>query len=286
LKNWNWGVVISVSLAIAVVTIPIAFERSPGMKARWMLAQAANAADMGTGDAQKLLDEAALHLEDPESDSDYWHVRMKIALKKGNDQILEVLTATKRKQFFESLAYVALLQLNERRDFQTAVYVCTKILENRAPGDITSDDWNQIAYFRSLCNEDLEKGLAEINLALKKRPLDYQYLDTRAWVLYGMGLLPEALQDAEMAVTAVDRLLEDESSSLINSLYKYANGKAEPISEDGLLTAPEAGPLLWSAGVCHYHRAKILEGLGRTEQAEPDWQWLKQNKLPADDRLH
>lgn len=89
-----------------------------------------------------------------------------------------------------------------------------------------------------------------------------------------------------MAVTAVDRLLEDESSSLINSLYKFASGKAEPISEDGLLTAPEAGQLLWSAGVCHYHRAKILEGLGRSEQAEPDWQWLKQNKLPADDRLH
>ncbi len=38
--------------------------------------------------------------------------------------------------------------------------------------------------------------------------------------------------------------------------------------------------MLWSAGVIHYHRAKILDGLGEPS-IQADWDWLKKRKLPT-----
>jgi hypothetical protein len=39
---------------------------------------------------------------------------------------------------------------------------------------------------------------------------------------------------------------------------------------------------LWSLGVLHFHRAKILESLGRDKEAQQDWDWLTENQLPLD----
>jgi hypothetical protein len=52
-----------------------------------------------------------------------------------------------------------------------------------------------------------------------------------------------------------------------------------------VLTRREAGEILWGQGAVHYHRAKILEALGRTAEAEQEFQWLRDRKLPTDDRL-
>lgn len=52
------------------------------------------------------------------------------------------------------------------------------------------------------------------------------------------------------------------------------------------LTRSKAGSLLWSQGVMRYHRAMILEKLGRSQEAEADWKWIEENRLPPDDRLH
>ncbi|MDX1927391.1 MAG: hypothetical protein SFV81_12795 [Pirellulaceae bacterium] len=52
------------------------------------------------------------------------------------------------------------------------------------------------------------------------------------------------------------------------------------------LTRSKASSLLWSQGVMRYHRAMILEKLGRSQEAEADWQWIEEKRLPPDDRLH
>lgn len=290
--KWNWGVVISISCAIGVVVIPVLFERLPGMSARWTLAQAANAVDLGIGDVDSLLDEAKKHLPNPEAEVDYWHVKLKMALKKDSSQVIDLLNDAEKLNvyFFDSLAAVATTKFEEKGDFKSAAVVgmiqLTQHRKNKdLPRGVLAIDLNQIAYFRALSGEDLPTALEEINLALNMRPNEFSFLDTRAWVLYTMGLLPEALKDADAAVNGVDELIGASENSFWNSLFEMASGTPEPSSADGVLTRTEAGTLLWSAGVIHYHRAKILDGLGRTDQSKADWDWLKKRKLPTDDRL-
>ncbi len=55
---------------------------------------------------------------------------------------------------------------------------------------------------------------------------------------------------------------------------------------DTYLTSETADLSIWTRGVMRYHRAKILEKLGRSEEAKADWDWLKEQNLPPDDRLH
>lgn len=58
------------------------------------------------------------------------------------------------------------------------------------------------------------------------------------------------------------------------------------IKEKTYLTELTADPTIWTRGVIRYHRAKILEKLGRSEEARADWDYLESNHLPPDDRLH
>lgn len=288
----NWGVVISISCAIGVVVIPVLFERLPGMSARWTLAQAANAVDLGTGDPNSLLEQARKQLPNPEKDVDYWHVLLKMALKNDSNAVIELLHDAEKKNlsFFDSLAGIATTKFEEKSDFKSAALVAMIQLTHHrkikdVPRDLLAIDLNQIAYFRALAGEELNAALEEINIALTIRPKEYSFLDTRAWIRYGIGELPEALEDANAAVNGVDDLVNESENSFWNSLFELVSQDPEPTSEDGVLTRLEAGQLIWSAGVIHYHRAKILDGLGRTEQSKADWEWLKKRKLPTDDRL-
>jgi hypothetical protein len=52
------------------------------------------------------------------------------------------------------------------------------------------------------------------------------------------------------------------------------------------LTQYNVDKLTWSRGVLRYHRAMILEKLGRTDEANSDWKWIEEKRLPPDDRLH
>jgi tetratricopeptide (TPR) repeat protein len=67
-------------------------------------------------------------------------------------------------------------------------------------------------------------------------------------------------------------------------------GIAEPLPDSEphqpYLTPRLAKPTIWTLGVLRYHRAKILEKLGRSAEARADWDWLEKEHLPPDDRLH
>lgn len=290
MKSRNPGVVFIIICIVGLVSFPILLDRLPGTKARWKLAQAANAVDLDNGDAEKLLLDAGSHLANPLAESDYWHVRVKLASKRSGADVVEVLKEaqlhykTGTLGSFASVANVAIWDLNRARDYKAAMEASEILFASRKkpPNAI---ELNQLAYFRALSGEKLEQALKEINLALEVEKDDVHFLDTRAWVLYRLGLLPEALENADLAVKKIDRHLNEELSSFLSYLYLMFNGKPVPLAADGLLTQQEAGPLLWAAGVIHYHRGKILEGLGRTEQAQGDWEWLKSRQLPTDDRM-
>lgn len=287
LRNRNWGALISITLAISVVVLPILLERLPGLKARWALARAANAVDLGDGDAKKLLREAAKQFEEPKQQLDYWHVRLKMALREDNDSAIRVLyEAASVNENFRSLALNAFVELEKKRDFKNVVEALVLYYIKTSSKPLDSETLNLISYFRSLAKVDLEAALADIDMALTQTPGRWEYRDTRAWILFQLGRFPEALEEANTAVELSAAELKLSETGIWNQLIAWANGSPQPVAEDGLLSRQEASPLLWSAGVIRFHRGKILEAMGKAAEADQDWQWLAKRRLPADARLH
>jgi tetratricopeptide (TPR) repeat protein len=287
LKNRNWGAFLSITLAISLVVLPILLERLPGLRARWALARAANAVDLGDGDAKQLLRAASQQFSDPKQELDYWHVRLKMALKTDNDTAIRVLyEAAAVNENFRTLAINAFVELEKRRDFKNALEALVLYYIKTSSKKLDAEILNQLAYLRALAQVDLENALQDIDQALKNSPSRWEYRDTRAWILFQLGRLPEALEEANAAVKGSGAELKESETGILNQLMSRVNGIPQPVSKDGLLTREEAGPLLWSAGVIRYHRGKILEALGKAAEAEVDWLWLAERKLPADERLH
>jgi tetratricopeptide (TPR) repeat protein len=182
--------------------------------------------------------------------------------------------------------------------------------------DRNSNNLNQLAYIRSLAIVDLDEALKDINEAIEKIPPGITQLaeqsalrDTRAWVLYRMGKYDDAFLDADFAVRTTER--PSIWQRMANTLESLAASSSQDISkelgvEDKVVEAEtadslpdsngpvkseyleesEVEPAIWSVGVMRYHRAKILEKLGRSEDAQADWEWIKSHRLPPDDRLH
>ena len=78
--------------------------------------------------------------------------------------------------------------------------------------------------------------------------------------------------ESSTEATRLDNLLNQEATKH-GGAHRYA-------------TVAATDPLTWTRGVIHYHRAKILEKLGRSDEAKVDWDYLEQHNLPPDDRLH
>lgn len=162
---------------------------------------------------------------------------------------------------------------------------------------------NQLAYMRALGAFELERALKDIERSLENYPNNTAFRDTRAWVLFQMGRPQDALADAEFAV---ERAIKPSSEwmapilDLLNEAMESAEQteSSDESSEDTADTAEttaaqlqtplameEADPFVWQYGVMRYHRGKILEALGRTQEAEEDFSWLREHQLPINDSL-
>ncbi len=95
---------------------------------------------------------------------------------------------------------------------------------------------------------------------------------------------PDSKQIANSALTEAEQQAEIEADKHIKELLGL--DLTPRIKEKVYLTELTADPILWTRGVIRYHRAKILEKLGRSEEARADWDYLERNQLPPDDRLH
>ncbi len=269
---------------IAVVATPVVHDQFRDEVARWYLASAANRVATGL-DIQPQLKQAERWGDDLSSLRDYWWLRAEQALADSPDKLASVIeqaVARDKTNVDIGIKFARRLSNNSLFHEATAVLEATCIDELRQQPGIL----NELAYYRSLSARELDRALKDINQALQDEPDAAELRDTRGWVLFQMGKPHEAIDDADYAVKAFDGL--GPSGMVEETLFwleQRLAGPPEPRAADDVLSRREAGELLWGRGAVHYHRAKILEALGREEEAQAEFNWLRERKLPTDERV-
>ncbi len=176
---------------------------------------------------------------------------------------------------------------------------------------------NLLAYNRALAGVELDKALKDINFALDHYPNMYHFLDTRAWIYYRLNQFDKALEDANASLESLERYKVEEPGfweSVERAVFNWvastsstsgsatqdgsgansttggsvAEGSTEATDtvnkESTPVSAVEQGILNVEA-VLRSHRAMILEALGKTDDAQVDWDWLSERDFPTDGSL-
>jgi tetratricopeptide (TPR) repeat protein len=110
---------------------------------------------------------------------------------------------------------------------------------------------NGLAYARAVGNIELDEGLKDVNKALAADPKSESILDTRGFLLYRLGKHEEALADLNAAVKGVE------------DVKRKRFGDVQMNSAEYLAIAK-------NVAVIRYHRALVLEKLGRHAEAKAD----------------
>lgn len=122
---------------------------------------------------------------------------------------------------------------------------------------------NGLAYARAVGKLDLDDALKNVNAALELEPKSPSILDTRGYLLHLQAKDEEALPDMNAAVSGMEemfKLIESQPKELQRSRF------AADIDLDGI-NRPEQG-----VAVVRYHRALVLQSLGRAKDAQKDLQ--------------
>lgn len=276
---------IIIGLTVALVVVPVLSNQLEAEVARWHIAAAANASTLGKGTADEHLQKAENAFSDADQLRDYWLFEIKRGLIENPSSVYGIVErAIEKDKANVSLIPYAALGLWDREEFYEHVKVWE--LARKSGKRLSGEVLNQLAYSRSLAVRELDQALEDIDKALKSRPNEAAFRDTRAWVLFNMGRLSEALKDADFSVKSAEKAMQgDFVSRTVEALFGWLEPVANEQGDEKVLSREEAGERLWSIGALRYHRAKILEGLGRVEEAQKDWDWLEEHSLPKDDRL-
>ncbi len=139
-----------------------------------------------------------------------------------------------------------------------------------------------------------EEALADADFAVKEleKPTLMNWLNSRA--AEAASAAPNSSPTATRGLKEphAGEIAQDPASidTTKNNDQSGEASTASPLStgteEKSYLTESTADPTIWTRGVIRYHRAKILEKLGRSDEARADWDYLESNRLPPDDRLH
>ena len=112
---------------------------------------------------------------------------------------------------------------------------------------------NQRAYIRALANaeakdkQELEAGLNDVNLALKRAPDNAAFLDTKGYLLHLLGNHDEALREMDRAIDLT-----------LAAQHRFYRGDRQRVLED--------------LAVMHFHRGLIYEALEQHDQAKINFQ--------------
>jgi tetratricopeptide (TPR) repeat protein len=150
---------------------------------------------------------------------------------------------------------------------------------------------NGVAYYRALGVEDLDIAWAEINAALKQlnemsdfarsqeawRSSQVALLDTRGYIRYLRGDNKGALEDLGPAVLGAERQRQEQH------LDKYTAVRLGMV--DPRTVAWQLKEVDRTAAVIRYHRALVLESLGRDEEAAKDFRRVRELGFEPDERL-
>lgn len=281
----------AISLPVAPV---IADYFGPATSARWMLAKAANEFDQGNvAEAQRLLEAAYAKSEDLATDKNFWKQVQRIEATSESAEATRFATNLWEKRIRQiedpkARAEVALVfssLLSNRKQFEEALRILADNLpplEQRSP---TQN--NQIAYMKALSGTDLEQALVEINAAIEAMEND-SFLDTKGWVLHRMGRNEEALEAMDKSLAKYtqawnsDRKLElclARMNELQSQEGEKSSEKLKGWGVDALLNDfPELSrglpELLDMFATLRYHRMRICEALGKTDQVHDEAAWL------------
>lgn len=250
--------------------------------------------------AADLLDQS--YKRDPAivQDLPYWIIRMQVVfgrspaldheVERVAEHAIETLKGFKDASQRSLIAMTLASTLLKKEYCDLAINVLVELLES--PKKRTAEQNNLLAYCRSLSMTDLKQALVEIDLALKKDK-NPALLDTKGWVLYQSGKYEEALSYANQAVSGFSdeiksnapelfKLLTDTrapalfapKSKIESTLVTEGQESRSPTKSSNTIQAALA-EMAKNFAVVRLHRVRILEGLGRNEEAKQDLDWIR-----------
>lgn len=294
--------------------LPVFF--GPDWRAKWTIAWAANEYLDGNPDkADELLKRAETLSHQVATETEYWKLKFDLVFNKGKP------TSEAVAELFEaSVALVARTPAHQQPDIANFVgerfhlrrenEFAVRMMERFLPGIPKRDanENNSLAYFRALTKKGLETALEEVDAALvadgNARP---EFLDTKAWVLHGLGRDKEALPFIEESLKKIHlqlKKIEGISAAERAKLEELFVNEVEPGPDtEASVKSPrnrmdelkKAFPNLMPAALeqqaeriaaVRFHRACILDELGRTEESELDYRWLDQFGFTEPEKLN
>lgn len=118
---------------------------------------------------------------------------------------------------------------------------------------------NDRAYFRAVAGIELKEGLADIEKAIDLSGKDnFNFIDTRGWILFRMGKLQEALKDLNRAIELGEKNRQRELDIRV--------GHHQPRR----IVERHAQELDQGLAVMYHHRGEIYQKLGKSQQASDD----------------
>lgn len=280
----NWVVIGSL---LAIAFLPVMRAELPLEVAKWHLASAANAVAFQDWDrAEKQLATAENWSRDIRLFPDFWGVYLQLSSsdpsnENSADSLIDKLQEAIRENSENRLAGNLVVKLlSDQGKFKEALE-SLKLTYGEA-GAEGAVQWNQLAYYRALANTEIEQGLADIEKSLRQLPGEPSFLDTKAWLLYRQGKADKALPIINQSVASFQREIPQELREAPKN-YDPAGLGIEPLGK-----LPETVPkaLVETTAVIRYHRMKILEALGREEEALKDYRTLRYWGIEPTDKLY
>lgn len=292
--------------------LPIFF--GPDWRAKWTIAWAANQYLDGHPDkAEESLKQAALLSHQVATELEYWNLKFDLVFnkEKPTHEAIEALfddsvALISRTPDFQRriLAHLVGEHFHLRRENEFAVRMMERFFPSIAKRN--AEENNFLAYARALSKKELETALAEVDAALVADGTSRtEFLDTKAWVLHGLGRDKDALAFIEESIRKLylelkqikgidtkerskfEALFLAEETSKTDSADSPPLNRMEKLKKEFSYLRPMDLELQTKRiAVVRFHRASILDELGRTDESELDYRWLDQFGFTDPEKLN
>ncbi|HWC89461.1 MAG TPA: tetratricopeptide repeat protein [Pirellulales bacterium] len=140
---------------------------------------------------------------------------------------------------------------------QDAIKDLSQAIKRSSPRD--PELLNARAYARAVAAIELKDGLTDIEAAIKLSGKDnFNFIDTRGWLLFRMGDFDGALKDLNRAIELAEKSRQHELD------IRVGHHQARRIIEQ------RAQELDQALAVMYHHRGEIYQKLGKSQQASDD----------------
>lgn len=288
----------------------------PDWRSKWLLAWAANEYLDGHPDqADQSLKRAELLSHQVATEPEYWNLKFDLVFnkEKPTPEATAVLFQESVALIARTPAYqqpVIARMVGERFHLRRENQLAVKTMEQFFPSlqERDANENNFLAYARALSKTGLETALTEVDAALVADGTSRtEFLDTKAWVLHGLGRDKEALPFIEESIKKLYSELKQIKGIPANERAKFEKmfiAEVEEVAEsDSTDTSPrnrldefkkefpDLRPIdleLQSQriAVVRFHRACILDELGRADESEMDYRWLDRFGFTEPDKLN